>query len=425
MVIHDCVVMSTAYASDLRDFDRRALAEHVAAALDAVRRRGDGALPGGGGRRALRLTPAEVRRCVDALPATLLDDIRLAQDRLRQCADAERMLVCDRESVTALGARFGVRHVPVHSAGICAPATPGSGALHALQSAVIAARAAGVGRIVACVPGEDGRAPTPLVAALALAGADELYLAGGARALAGLTFGTESLPRVESVVGAPDPSLQEAARQLACLSPSRLRPGVLVIAEEGAHPELIAADLSSAHACGPEGRGVLVTTSPALAARVPGAIERQLELVPRGDPAQLVWHRHGAVRLVADRLAACRLADRYGFECVQVVAAEPRWYLNRLRRCRHVLLGAAAGAAVAQGLLRPAPGLWGVADAASVGGFMRTISYREHPGDVTGDEGAFARLRRLAGVESLARACEVRLAQRGPAPVGLPVVAGA
>jgi sulfopropanediol 3-dehydrogenase len=420
--------MSCAAATDLHDYELRELAERVAPVLDAVRRRGDDALP----RAPLRLGTTGIERCVQALPAGIVDDLRLAQDRMRRFAEAQRAGICDFETEALPGVRCGVRHVAVASAGVCLPLEPDGLGIQAAQGAVIAARAAGVERVVACVPAagnaaraahartrafrdgtpSDGvRPPALLVGALALAGAEEIYLAGGIRGLGALTFGTESIPRVETVIGAGDDAMAEALRQLAAIGTGRIRRGILILADDDADPELIAADLISAHSCRQESRGVLITTSPVLAARVAGAVERQLDLLPRGDDAARSWHERGTIGLAADAEAACRLADRHGLECVQIMTCDPRWYLNRLRRCRQVFLGESVGAVVADQLLAPASPLRGAEDTASVAGFLRAISYRE--GHAC-DDGAFARLRRLAGLEAHARACDARAGRRVP-----------
>lgn len=421
--------MSCAEATDLHDYELRELAERVAPVLDGVRRRGDEALA----RPPLRMRARDIEYCVQALAPTVVDDLRLAQDRVRRFADMQRAAIRDFETDTVAGACCGVRHVAAASAGVCLPADPDGLSLQAAQAAVIAARAAGVERVVACVPAAGnaaraaragtlvgGAATTPdgarpsalLVAALALAGAHEIYLSAGVGALAALTFGTESIPRVETVVGGGDAAMAEAHRQLAAIGTGRLRPGILILADDDADPEIIAADLISAHGCGPRSHGVLITTSPVLAARVAGAVERQLDLLPHGEDLARAWYERGTIALAADAKGACRLADRHGLECVEIMMGDARWYLSRLRRCRHVSLGPRSGAALADQLLAPATPPQATEGAASVAGFLRAITYCEGYGD---DDGASARLRRLVGLEAHARACEARAEARSPA----------
>jgi sulfopropanediol 3-dehydrogenase len=425
--------MSCAEATDLHDYELRELAERVAPVLDGVRRRGDEALA----RPPLRMRARDIDACVQALGSVVVDDLRRAQDRMRRFAAMQRAAIRDFETEALPGACCGVRHVAVASAGVCLPAEPDGLTLQAAQAAVIAARAAGVERVVACVPAAgnaaraaragtrvgggatppDGARPAALlVAALALAGAHEIYLSAGVGALAALTFGTESIPRVEVVVGGGDAAMAEAHRQLAAIGTGRLRPGILILADDDADPELIAADLISGQAGGPSSHGVLITTSPVLAARVSGAVERQLDLLPHGDDAARAWYERGTIALAPDAQAVCRLADRHGLECVEIMMGDARWYLNRLRRCRHVSLGARAGAALADQLLAPATPAQATEGTASVGGFLRAITYAEGYGD---DGRASARLCRLVGLEAHARACEARAGARSPALVAI------
>jgi histidinol dehydrogenase len=178
----------------------------------------------------------------------------------------------------------------------------------------------------------------------------------------------------------------------------------------------VAADLISAHGCGRGARGVLVTTSPVLGARVSGAVERQLHLLPRGDEAARTWHERGTITLAADADAACRLADRHGLECVELMTSDPRWYLSRLHRCRQVFIGESAGAALADQPLGNVTAVSPGDQSATVASFLRAIAYREGH---AGDGGAFARLRRLSGLETHARACEARAERRRPALAAL------
>jgi sulfopropanediol 3-dehydrogenase len=452
MVRIDYVVMSSAAATDLHDYEQRELAERVAPVLDAVRRRGDQALidhwgddapvrprgtealPGTAGVQfatALGVSGTDIERYVRALPAAVIDDLALVQDRTRRFAEVQRAAIRDFETEALPGVRCGIRHVAVDSAGVCLPAEPDGLSLQTAQAAVIAARAAGVERIVGCIPaarnpgrplglgprGQHGlrdhnRASALTVGALSLAGVDEIYIAGGVRGLAALAFGTESIPRVEIVIGGGDEGMAEAHRQLAVISTGRLRPGILVLADGDADPELIAADLISADACGANARGVLITTSPVLAARVSGAVERQLDLLPRSDDSARTWYERGTIRLAADPDAACRLADRHGLDRVEIMTDNPHWYLRRLRRCRHVFLGESAGAVLSDQLLAPTTRLPGADDPGSVANFLRAITYCE---GYTSDNGAVARLHRLTGEEAHARACEARAGRRLPA----------
>jgi sulfopropanediol 3-dehydrogenase len=429
MLAFDYVVMSTALASTLYDYDGQELAESVSVVIDAVRRRGDDAVRGGAGRSGadlslpLALQPDEVKFCLEAIPAAVLEDMRLVQGRTRRFAEAQRAAITDFETEVSTGVRVGVRRVPVSSVGICLPnrATDGL-ALSAVQAAAITAQAAGVERVVACVPaGADEPPPPLLIAALSTAGLTEIYRAAGVHGFAALSFGTESIPRVERVFGLGDPALNEAERRIPAARDGDVGLGILIIADDHSDPELIAADLIAAGECGETARGVLITTSPALAATVASTVERQLKALPGGQGARRAWERRDSIHVVDDREAACALADRHALHCVEVMAVEPRWYLGRLHRCTELFLGAGAGIALAEdvfaraGAQTPA----GELEQLWVGAFLHTITYRESEEHGAADSAALARHCRVAGLEARARAYELRAAIASSPSAGL------
>lgn len=407
MLACDYVVMSTAFAIDLEDYERRHVAERIAAQVDAVRRRGDGALAGAvPGSDPVSLTREETNVCIRSLGTDALEDLRAVQGQQRRLAQAQRAALVDFESDWTGDSRVGVRHVPLRSVGLCVAEDGGSpAAVCAIQAAAIAARVAGVEHVVACV----GSAPPPLVAALALAGVEELYRVSGPLGLAAMSIGTESIPRVDLTLGLGDPALAEAQAQL-CNMRRDDAAGLLVIADESADAELVAADLVAAAECGPTARAVLITTSPALAATVATVAERQLRSLPRPALAARAWRRAQALHVVDDLQAACALANRHPLARVEVMAAEPRWFLPRLNRCSELFLGAHAGAPLNDGPLRlgalSGAGEW---QPLSPGRFLRAITYQEaRPGGGSHRTAALVRHRRAAGLEAQARACELR-----------------
>lgn len=404
--------MSTAFlATDLQDYARRELGERVVAMVDNVRRRGDSAIRAAE-LGSLRLSQAEIDRCFDALPVTALEDLRSVQEQVRGLIVAQRAAIADHECDGPQGVRTGTRHVPARSVGLCVPECGDSrAALAAAQAGAIAARVAGVEELVACLPDRRGR-PDPLfVAALVLAGVEAIYRCGGASGLAALRFGTETIPRVDLAYVIGDAELGEADRLIDAITAEPPGgQGLVIIADDDADADLVAADLIAAGESGPGARGVLIATSPALGARVAGSVERQLAALPEGDRVRAAWQRRGAIHVVGDRDAACALADRHGFARVEVLAADPRSYLVGLHRCSVVLLGAGAGLLLADiGSRGPARSVQAsAADPAAA--VLRPISF--HAAGRLPDAATFARQRRLAGLEAHARACELRALSR-------------
>ena len=414
MVTFDYVVMSTASATDLQDYSSRDLADHVDATLDAVRRRGDDALLErtlGSPVHPARLGADEIERCVKWVPPATLADLRLVQERARRFAIAQRAALADFETDGLPGTRAGVRHIAIGSVGICLPGTwPGGLVLSCAQAGVIAAVSAGVRRVAVCLGEPDSDAATLLVAAVALAGATEIYRVGGVRGFAALQFGTESIQRAERVVGVGDAELEEAQRRVLAANAGSIGRGIVIIADDHADPELIAADLIAAGESGPRTRAVLISTSPALAARVASEIACQLPTLPDAGRAAAAWRRRGAIQVVDDREAACALADHYAPQRVEVMTLEPRWFLQRLHRCGELFLGPGAGIALSEDMLaRPrAVSRVGELEPLWVGSFMHTVTYRETEACEPSASAALARHHRIAGLEAHARACELR-----------------
>src|SRR6476620_16827 len=203
--------MSKSCAIDADDYRRGEIAETVAHVVDAVRRRGDEAVrdyalrADGWAPDEFRLSARDIERCIDEVTPSAREDIRFAQ--------AQRASLRDVEIETLPGIRLGHRHIPFASVGAYVPGRRRL-PVAAAQMSIVAAKVAGVPRIVACAPPRDGRPVATDVATMALAGADEIYAIGGIHGLAALALGTESIPRVDVIVASGGPHVVEAQRQL-------------------------------------------------------------------------------------------------------------------------------------------------------------------------------------------------------------------
>jgi sulfopropanediol 3-dehydrogenase len=395
--------------------------------IEAVRDRGDAAVRELSARfdnwepERFRLDESEVQRCIELTDEQTLADIEFAQAQVRRFAEHQRESLRDVEVETLPGVVLGHRHLPVSAVGCYVP----GGRYPMVASAhmsVVTAKVAGVPRIAACTPPYEGK-PTPAtVAAMALAGADELYVLGGVQALAALALGTESIPRVDLLVGPGNAYVAEAKRQLFGEVGIDLLAGpteILVIADEHADAETVAADLVGQAEHGPESPAVLITTSAELADRVRAEVERQLGAdLPTAATAAAAWRDHGAVRVVADADEAVALADDYAYEHVEVLTQDPRWYLERLRNYGALFLGEGTTVAFGDktigtnhilptaGAARYSGGLW-------VGKFLKTVTHQEvRTPEASATIGEVcARQCRLEGFEAHARSADVRVAK--------------
>jgi sulfopropanediol 3-dehydrogenase len=249
---------------------------------------------------------------------------------------------------------------------------------------ILTAKVAGVGRVAACTPPIGGQPYPETIAAMAMAGADEIYVLGGVHAVAAMAIGTESITQVDMLVGPGNAYVAEAKRQLFGRVGIDLIAGpteILVIADDSADLEMIAVDLLGQAEHGPTSPAVLVTTSVGLAQALPAEIERQLARLPTADVARIAWRDHGQIILVDDEDEAVREADRLAFEHVEVLTREPRYFLEHLRNYGALFLGPETNVAYGDKVIgtnhilptrraaRYTGGLW-------VGRFLKTVTYQ-------------------------------------------------
>jgi sulfopropanediol 3-dehydrogenase len=281
---------------------------------------------------AFRLQPEEIAGLVAQVPQQTLQDIEFAQAQVRKFAEAQRQTIRALEVELQPGVTLGHRILPVNSVGCYIP----GGRYPLVSSAhmsIIPAKVAGVKRVIACTPPAQGKLPAATVAAMALAGADEIYILGGVQAVAAMAIGTQSIQAVDMIVGPGNAYVAEAKRQLYGRVGIDLFAGpseVLVIADESIDAQLVAADLLGQAEHGVNSPAVLLTTSAELGRTTLIEIENQLKMLPTVDIAAAAWRDYGQVILVADEAEAVREADRLAFEHVEVLTKNPRYFLERL-----------------------------------------------------------------------------------------------
>ena len=401
----------------------------VAEIISAVRADGDAALRAYSEKLdrwsppSFRLSAAEIEACLAQVPAQTLADIRFCQEQVRTFARAQRESLRDFEVETIPGVRLGQRQIPINHAGAYIP----GGRYPMVASAhmsIITAKVAGVGRVAACTPPLNGGHPAATVAAMHLAGADEIYVMGGVQAIAALAVGTETIGRVDFLAGPGNAYVAEAKRQLFGEVGIDLLAGpteILVIADDSADPVLVAADLLGQAEHGPESPAVLITTSERLASEVLAEIDRQLAVLPTADIAGVSWREFGAIQ-VADSLdELVTIADNLAYEHVEVHTREPRFFLERMTNYGSLFLGEETTVAYGDktigtnhilptaGAARYTGGLW-------VGKYLKTVTYQQvtpAASVVIGE--VCARQCRLENFEGHALTCDARVQKFGAA----------
>ena len=406
------------------------VSDAVAVIIDAVRQRGDQAVRDysqrfdGYAPASFRLGQDDIRKAVAATPETVLDDIRFAQKQVREFAQRQRESLTDFETETLPGIFLGQKNIPVSASGAYVP----GGRYPLLASAhmtIVTAKVAGVPRVAACTPPIRGELPAASISAMYLAGADEIYLLGGAHAIAALALGTETIDRVDILTGPGNAYVAEAKRQLFGEVGIDLFAGpteTLIIADHTADPFVVAVDLLSQAEHGPDSPAVLITTSEDVARETIVQIEELLPGMPTGDIAAPAWRDYGEVHLAADLKEAYALADAFASEHVQVLTENPREALEAMTNYGALFLGTRTTVAFGDKVIgtnhvlptrkaaRYTGGLW-------VGKFLKTVTYQE----IRNDESS-ALLGQICGrasraelFEGHARAADLRAAIFGDA----------
>lgn len=315
--------------------DRTALQQTVGAIIENVKKNGDQALMEYNRRfdqcqRAmLRISTEEIREAYDQVSPEELADIRKAAANIEAFANAQKETVgVLKDFSPAPGIRLGHRAIPVQS---CCCYVPGGG--YPLYSTAlmlgIPARVAGVERITACSPvikGTDKIHPKTLVA-MDVAGVHEIYALGGAQAIAAFSYGTGQISAVNLIVGPGNSFVTEAKRQCYgkvgidfVAGPSE----VLVIADQQADAEIIAADLLAQSEHDREAKGLVVATDEALGKAIAAAVEAQLPTLETEEIARSSWNDFGEILIAENLEEAVSYANEYAPEHLEVNVAEDK-----------------------------------------------------------------------------------------------------
>lgn len=408
--------------------DRTALRETVGSIIDNVIHNGDDALRDFNSRfdqcerSRLRISDEEIKEAYSQVTPEELDDIRKAAANIRAFAEAQKGTLGNlRDFSPSEGIMLGHSVIPVDS---CCCYVPGGG--YPLYSTAlmlgIPAKTAGVRRVAACSPvikGTDKIHPKTLVA-MDVAGIDEIYAIGGAQAIAAFSYGTEQIEPVNMIVGPGNSFVTEAKRQCYgkvgidfVAGPSE----VLVIADNQADPEVVAADLLAQSEHDREAKGIVVTTDENLGNAIVSAVEKQLPTLETEEIARASWNDFGEI-LIADSLEeAVEYANSYAPEHLEVNVAEQQIddVVKALRNYGSLFIGGNTAEVFGDyasgtnhtlptlGAARYTGGVW-------VGTFLKTCTYQRMTKDaMMGIAPLVSNLARGEGLIGHARAAEIRM----------------
>ncbi|MFB6221267.1 MAG: histidinol dehydrogenase [Halolamina sp.] len=316
--------------------------------LDSVRADGDEALRefterfDGVERESPRLTDDERERAIDALDDEARDIVEHNHNRISAFAERQFESLSAFEAEFGEGVRLGQTIRPIESIGAYVP----GGRYPLLSSAlmtVVPPAVAGCDRVVVATPPADNGLPHPAtVYAADLAGADEVFVVGGAQAVGAMALGTETVPSVDKIVGPGNAYTVEAKRQVfgevgidMLAGPSE----VLVLADGTADPETVACDLLAQAEHDPNARPLLVSTDRSLARAVIDEVDRQLDSLATADVAGTSWEQEGEVVVCEDAAAAVERTNEYAPEHLEVHTADPRDLLDDLHSYGSAFLG--------------------------------------------------------------------------------------
>ena len=288
-----------------------------------------------------KLSEEQIQDCINRLDTRTLDDIRFAQDQIRNFAQLQRDSMKDVEEETLPGVILGHRHIPMNRVGSYVP----GGKFPMVASAhmsVVTAKVAGVKEIITCAPPYQGKPADAIVAAQSMGGADAIYVIGGVQAVAAMALGTESIPAVDMLVGPGNAYVAEAKRQLYGRVGIDLFAGpteTLVIADETVDGEMCATDLLGQAEHGPTSPAILLTNSENLAKQTMEEVDRQLNTLSTSDTAAPAWRDYGQV-IVADSYdEMVEIANDLAFEHVQVMTDREDWFLENMSNYGSLFLG--------------------------------------------------------------------------------------
>lgn len=330
--------------------DNRRLRNTVSDIIDNVCQNGDEALReysdrfDGFVREAFQVSREEIDAAYAQMDPADIEDLKAAKANIEAFARAQRDSMTEvRDFSPQPGIFLGHRIIPVSSC--CCYVPGGSYPLFSTALMLITpAKVAGVDRVCAAAPVVHGTGSIhyKTLVAMDLAGADEIYAVGGAQAIAAFSYGTDQIRPVDVIVGPGNQFVAEAKRQCYgqvgidfIAGPSE----VLVIADETARPDVLAADLLAQCEHDPNAKGYLLATDESLAKAVISAVETELETLETAGIARRSWEDYGEVVVVDDLAEAVRVCNDYAPEHLEVNIADPDQILDDLINYGSLFIG--------------------------------------------------------------------------------------
>jgi sulfopropanediol 3-dehydrogenase len=339
--------------------------------------------------KTFKLSQEEIQSCIDSLTAENIEDIKFAQAQIRRFAQIQALGIRDVEVETLPGVILGHKNIPINNVGAYVP----GGKYPMVASShmgIVTAKVAGVKHVIACAPPYEGKPSAAIVAAQALAGADEIYVLGGVQAVALMALGAkadkdnDAVNAVDMMVGPGNAYVAEAKRQLFGKCGIDLLAGpteTMVICDDTVDAELVAVDLLGQAEHGYNSPAVCITTSKKIAAELPAQIENVLARLSTRDIASVSWNDYGEIILCDTKEEMLQESERIASEHVQVMTEDDDYFLKNMTNYGALFLGARTNVSYGDKVIgtnhtlptkragRYTGGLW-------VGKFIKTHSYQ-------------------------------------------------
>ena len=371
---------------------------------------------------SFRLTQQQIDDAISKVSPRDIEDIKFAQKQVRSFAEKQKAALQDIEVETMPGVFLGHKNLPVNSVGCYVPAGKYPMVASAHMS-VLTAKVAGVKRVVAAAPPHDGGAHPAIVAAMHMAGADEILVLGGVQAIGAMALGAGDISPVDMLVGPGNAFVAEAKRQLYGRVGIDLFAGpteTLIIADETVDGELCATDLLGQAEHGTNSPAVLLTNSEDLATDTIKEIDRLLEILPTSETARQAWEDYGEIIVCDTEEEMVEEADRLASEHVQVMTRNPNFFLENMTNYGALFLGPRTNVSYGDKVIgtnhtlptkkaaRYTGGLW-------VGKFIKTCTYQRIETDEASAEiGRYcSRLCTLEGFSGHAEQANIRVRRYG------------
>ena len=320
----------------------------VAAIIADVRARGDEALAELSlrfdrvdiARLGLRIGAAEVEAAIAACAKTALEALKLAHSRVTDFH--RRQKPADLRFTDPLGVELGWRWRPIDAVGLYVPGGAASYPSSVIMNAV-PAKVAGCRRLAMVVPTPDGHINPLVLAAARIAGVDEIYRVGGAQAIAALAYGTQTIAAVDKVVGPGNVYVAAAKRRVFGVVGIDMIAGpseVVILADRGADPRFVAADLLAQAEHDKAAQSILITDDGGLARAVESEVDRQLADLPRAETAGASWRDNGAIIVCPSLESALPLVDRLAPEHLEIMTDDAEALAGKIANAGAIFLGA-------------------------------------------------------------------------------------